>query len=69
MTGAAQVLSQSRRSRRLLYWQLLTVGMMVVGYFREAIALRRWDDQAKVPSMLTPGLETYLEMLHACRID
>jgi phosphonate degradation associated HDIG domain protein len=30
---------------------------------REAVALRRWDDKAKMPGLETPGLETYREVL------
>jgi [1-hydroxy-2-(trimethylamino)ethyl]phosphonate dioxygenase len=28
-------------------------------HFRPATQLRRWDDKAKVPGLLTPGLESY----------
>jgi [1-hydroxy-2-(trimethylamino)ethyl]phosphonate dioxygenase len=31
--------------------------------YREAVALRRWDDNAKMPGLETPGLETYREVL------
>ncbi len=34
-------------------------------YYREAVMLRRWDDEAKVPGMGTPALEEYREMLNA----
>jgi phosphonate degradation associated HDIG domain protein len=32
-------------------------------YFREAVALRRWDDAAKVVGMNVPGLESYGALL------
>jgi gamma-butyrobetaine dioxygenase len=35
-------------------------------YHRDALLLRRWDDQAKEPDKLVPGIETYLPMLQAC---
>jgi len=31
-----------------------------------AIALRNWDDQAKVPDLAVPGLEHYRSMLEGC---
>jgi phosphonate degradation associated HDIG domain protein len=34
-------------------------------WFREAIALRRWDDAAKVPGLAVPGLEHYRALLEA----
>jgi phosphonate degradation associated HDIG domain protein len=34
-------------------------------YYREAVQLRRWDDQAKVPGLLVPGLEHYRRHLAA----
>jgi len=36
-------------------------------YWREAVALRRWDDEAKVPGLQVPGLEQYAQVLHGCR--
>jgi gamma-butyrobetaine dioxygenase len=33
--------------------------------FRSAVALRRWDDAAKVPGLATPGLEHYRGHLEA----
>jgi [1-hydroxy-2-(trimethylamino)ethyl]phosphonate dioxygenase len=32
-------------------------------YYREAVMLRRWDDQAKVQGMAVPGLEEYRHLL------
>jgi phosphonate degradation associated HDIG domain protein len=32
-------------------------------HYREAVALRRWDDLAKVPGMTVPGIEEYRERL------
>lgn len=32
-------------------------------WYREAVALRRWDDLAKVPGMQVPGLDHYRERL------
>jgi len=34
-------------------------------FYREAVALRRWDDEAKIPGLVTPGLEEYRGMLEA----
>ena len=28
-------------------------------YFRSAVAVRRWDDAAKVPGLAVPGLDHY----------
>lgn len=33
--------------------------------FRSAVAVRRWDDQAKVPGLAVPGLEHYRSCLSA----
>jgi [1-hydroxy-2-(trimethylamino)ethyl]phosphonate dioxygenase len=35
-------------------------------WFREAIAVRRWDDNAKVVNRTTPPLEHYLEFVRRC---
>ena len=34
-------------------------------HHREAVRLRRWDDEAKVPGLEVPGLESYLGRLVA----
>jgi phosphonate degradation associated HDIG domain protein len=34
-------------------------------YYREAVMLRRWDDEAKTPGVDPPALEEYREMLNA----
>jgi phosphonate degradation associated HDIG domain protein len=34
-------------------------------HFREAVALRRWDDAAKIPGLAVPGLEHYRGVLSA----
>jgi phosphonate degradation associated HDIG domain protein len=34
-------------------------------WFRSAVAVRRWDDQAKVPGLEVPGLEHYRPCLEA----
>jgi predicted HD phosphohydrolase len=34
-------------------------------YYREAVRVRRWDDQGKVAGLATPPLEAYLELLDA----
>jgi phosphonate degradation associated HDIG domain protein len=34
-------------------------------YYREAVRVRRWDDQGKVAGLKTPPLEAYLERLNA----
>jgi phosphonate degradation associated HDIG domain protein len=36
-------------------------------HFRAAVALRRWDDGAKVPELVVPGLEHYRPCLEAVR--
>jgi len=33
-------------------------------YYREAVRVRRWDDQGKVAGLGTPPLEAYLELLN-----
>jgi phosphonate degradation associated HDIG domain protein len=33
-------------------------------YYREAVRVRRWDDQGKVAGLRTPPLEAYLELLN-----
>jgi phosphonate degradation associated HDIG domain protein len=38
-------------------------------YYREAVMLRRWDDEAKIPGMATPALEEYREMLSSARCE
>ena len=35
-------------------------------FYHESVALRRWDDQAKVPGLATPGVEHFLNYLPAC---
>ncbi len=37
-------------------------------FAREAVRLRRWDDRAKVPGMVVPGLEHYRTMIEASRL-
>ena len=34
-------------------------------WFRSAVAVRRWDDEAKVPDLIVPGLEHYRPCLEA----
>jgi predicted HD phosphohydrolase len=34
-------------------------------FYREAVALRRWDDEAKIPGLATRGLEEYRAMVDA----
>ena len=34
-----------------------------MSWYREAIALRRWDDAAKLPNLRVPGLEHYRALL------
>lgn len=36
-------------------------------WYRDAVQLRRWDDEAKVPGMRVPGIETYRELLETFR--
>jgi phosphonate degradation associated HDIG domain protein len=35
-------------------------------YYRMAVQLRRWDDQAKVPGATVPAVESYREILRSC---
>jgi [1-hydroxy-2-(trimethylamino)ethyl]phosphonate dioxygenase len=37
--------------------------------FREAVALRRWDDNAKVPGRDVPGLAHYNPLLERCLLS
>jgi phosphonate degradation associated HDIG domain protein len=37
-------------------------------WFRSAIAVRRWDDQAKVPGLIVPGLDYYRPWLEAALV-
>jgi phosphonate degradation associated HDIG domain protein len=34
-------------------------------HYREAVMLRRWDDQAKIPGIVAPAIEEYRKMLSA----
>jgi gamma-butyrobetaine dioxygenase len=34
-------------------------------HWRDAVALRHWDDEAKIPGLAVPGLETYRGMLES----
>jgi phosphonate degradation associated HDIG domain protein len=34
-------------------------------YYREAVIVRRWDDDAKSPGLQVPGLDTYLDLFPA----
>ncbi len=34
-------------------------------YFKQAVMLRHWDDEAKVPDLDVPALETYIPLLRA----
>lgn len=37
-------------------------------HYREAVRVRRWDDQGKVAGLRTPPLEAYLDMLNAAAL-
>lgn len=37
-----------------------------IPHFRDALALRRWDDLAKVKGLVTAGLETYRNIVEQC---
>lgn len=37
--------------------------------FRSAVAVRRWDDQAKVPGLIVPGVEHYRSCLEAVLVS
>jgi phosphonate degradation associated HDIG domain protein len=37
-------------------------------HFRAAVAVRRWDDTAKVPGLAVPGLEHYRSYLESARL-
>ena len=34
-------------------------------FYKEAIVLRAWDDQAKIPGLATPTLEDYRPLIDA----
>jgi predicted HD phosphohydrolase len=34
--------------------------------WEDALQLRRWDDQAKDPTMQTPSLEEFLPLIRSC---
>ncbi|MFM8284343.1 MAG: phosphonate degradation HD-domain oxygenase [Planctomycetaceae bacterium] len=38
-------------------------------HWREAVQLRRWDDEAKVPGLETPPLAAFIDILRACLRD
>jgi gamma-butyrobetaine dioxygenase len=38
-------------------------------HFREAVQLRRWDDQAKIPGLAVPGIEEYRDLVTGRHID
>jgi gamma-butyrobetaine dioxygenase len=38
-------------------------------WFRSAVAVRRWDDAAKVPGLVVPGLEHYRPCLEAVLLE
>jgi phosphonate degradation associated HDIG domain protein len=38
-------------------------------FYKDAIRLRRWDDQAKDPEMISPPIEAFVEMIEACLIS
>jgi len=35
-------------------------------YFKDAVAVRRWDDAAKLPDLAVPGLSAYAEAIRGC---
>ena len=37
-------------------------------HFQRAVALRRWDDAAKVADLIVPGMMAYEEVLNNCRL-
>jgi phosphonate degradation associated HDIG domain protein len=61
----------SEASRRSLYLQGGPMSPEEVGdfeqepWFRSAVAVRRWDDEAKVPGLVVPGLDHYRPCLEA----
>jgi predicted HD phosphohydrolase len=34
-------------------------------FYRDAVALRRWDDEAKIPGLATKALGDYRDLLNA----
>jgi predicted HD phosphohydrolase len=38
-------------------------------YFREAVMLRRWDDQGKVAGLDTPALESYRSVVEGLQVS
>jgi phosphonate degradation associated HDIG domain protein len=37
-------------------------------HFQDAVALRRWDDAAKVTNLVVPDLSTYKDLLNTCAV-
>ena len=37
-------------------------------YFAEAVRLRKWDDEAKIPGLPVPGIEQYREILESAAL-
>jgi phosphonate degradation associated HDIG domain protein len=37
-------------------------------HFHDAVALRRWDDAAKVRDLVVPGIRSYHDVLNACSL-
>jgi [1-hydroxy-2-(trimethylamino)ethyl]phosphonate dioxygenase len=38
-------------------------------FYKDAIKLRRWDDQAKDPKIISPPIEAFVETIEACLIS
>ena len=33
-------------------------------YYQEAVQLRKWDDQAKIPELQVPNIDTYYSLVY-----
>jgi phosphonate degradation associated HDIG domain protein len=67
--GYADTLSEASRRSFVVQGALLgpeeVAAFRALPYATAAVALRRWDDRAKVPGLLTPPLAAFAPMVHA----
>ena len=45
--------------------ELHLIGPLQTNKARDAVALRRWDDEAKIPELTVPEIATYLPLLRS----
>jgi [1-hydroxy-2-(trimethylamino)ethyl]phosphonate dioxygenase len=68
-TYLATLSPASRRSLQLQGGPLDAIGMQAFAnepHASDALALRHWDDEAKIPNLQVPELEHYRSMIRAC---